>query len=293
MVGYSNKYIRFNGEPINNSSFHKCHSSITFSNISEKSFGYFSRKEKIRCNLCLKAFCGVCLFQLNNIDNVSTEEFVSICRRIRDEGAANINIVTGAHAVPALVEALQEVRDAMIELPVLWNSSAYENVAALEMLAGTVDGYLPDLKTLDSDLASRFFSASDYPSVAVSAIEQMMKQSCTVIIRHLVLPGLLHSTYDVLRWFAEKAAGRAQLSLMMQYTPVAQSLGAPARFVNEHEYETVLSYLDEFGIDEGFYQELQPDSEWLPDFSKANPFSSDLSKPIWHAHQCVKKFPRG
>jgi putative pyruvate formate lyase activating enzyme len=214
---------------------------------------------------------------------VSTEEFVSICRMLHDARAENINIVTGSHAVPALVAGIQAVAAAAIPLPVLWNSSAYESSAALEMLAGLVDGYLPDLKTLDSALAARFFSAPDYPSVAVSALEQMMQQTRTVIIRHLVLPGLLDSTYTVLRWFAERAAGKAVLSLMMQYTPVdAGGRGAPDRMVNDYEYETVLGWLDEFGIDEGFYQELQTDSDWLPDFSKPNPFSAHLSKPVWH-----------
>lgn len=214
---------------------------------------------------------------------VGTEEFVSICRALCDQGAENINIVTGSHAIPALVEGIQAAKAAAIGVPVLWNSSAYESVAALELLDGVVDGYLPDLKTLDQALSERFFSAADYPSAAVCAIERMMQQSGMVVIRHLVLPDFLDSTYTVLKWFADKACGRALLSLMMQYTPIdAVGSGAPTRFVNEYEYETVLNWLDEFGIDEGFYQELEPDSAWLPDFNKPNPFSSDLSKPVWH-----------
>jgi putative pyruvate formate lyase activating enzyme len=111
-----------------------------------------------------------------------------------------------------------------------------------------------------------------------------------VIIRHLVLPGYLESTRQVLHWFAEHCRDRALLSLMTQYTPVkngkpgaktAQS-GAPAGYVEAEEYETLLRWLEEFEIQGGFYQELTPDSTWLPDFSRPNPFSSALSEPVWH-----------
>jgi putative pyruvate formate lyase activating enzyme len=68
---------------------------------------------------------------------------------------------------------------------------------------------------------------------------------------------------------------------MSQYTPIAGAEG-PGRFVNQREYETVLGWLEEFGIEEGFCQELVTGSDWLPDFSRPNPFSSELSVPVWH-----------
>jgi putative pyruvate formate lyase activating enzyme len=108
-----------------------------------------------------------------------------------------------------------------------------------------------------------------------------------VVIRHLVLPGQGPDTRAVIRWFAEHARGRALLSLMTQYTPVktnciGQTNAAPERSINQNEYDAVLGWLDEFGVEDGFLQEPVRDSSWLPDFERVNPFSSELSLPLWH-----------
>jgi putative pyruvate formate lyase activating enzyme len=216
---------------------------------------------------------------------VSVEEFASICLALQDKGAENINIVTGSHAVPAITLGLHEAKTSGLRIPVLWNSSGYENPETLELLGGMVDTWLPDLKTLDSGLAAKFFNAPDYPRAATQAILWMMRhcrqaRPGSVIIRHLILPGYLDSTRAVLRWFADNASS-ALLSLMSQYTPIAGAEG-PSRFVNQREYETVLGWLEEFGIEDGFCQELVTGSGWLPDFSRPNPFSSELSVPVWH-----------
>jgi putative pyruvate formate lyase activating enzyme len=216
---------------------------------------------------------------------VSAEEFSAICLELQNRGAENINIVTGSHAVPAIVQCLDAAKNAGVRIPVLWNSSAYESLEALDILRDHIDTYLPDLKTLDSALAAQFFNAPDYPRAAVQAIQWMTRHKPgSVIIRHLILPGRLESTRAVLRWFADNAAGKALLSLMSQYTPIANngSGKSPERFVDEREYETVIGWLEEFGIEDGFCQELVTGSDWLPDFSRRNPFSSDLSVAVWH-----------
>ncbi|MDR2484966.1 MAG: radical SAM protein [Treponema sp.] len=227
---------------------------------------------------------------------VSQDEFVRICLALQEQKAENINIVTGSHAVPALVEGIALARSQGLALPVLWNSSGYESLEALSLLEDTIDIYLPDLKTLDKVIAGRFFNAPDYPEHAQKAIIRMMETRrlrfkpvrgthtapavSGVIIRHLVLPAYLEATRDVLCWFAEYARDRALLSLMTQYTPVKQA--GIDRHLNEKEYKRILQWLEEFGIEDGFYQELTPDTGWLPDFNRQNPFSSELSTPIWH-----------
>ena len=263
---------------------------------------------------------------------VDTREFARICLALQERGAENINIVTGSHAVPAIAEGLRATgkgrpHDAarngassgQLTLPILWNSSAYELPKTLELLAGLVDMFLPDLKTLDGDLASRFFHAPDYPERAAAAIRIMIDLASgaggrlpAVIVRHLVLPDYLDSTREVLRWFADNCAGRngVLLSLMFQYTPATpdmsdaaatlaegaalrgQSSGLrysvsdfppPGRYVNKQEYQTALDWLEEFGIEDGYCQELVPGTtDWLPDFQKVNPFPSELSRPVWH-----------
>jgi putative pyruvate formate lyase activating enzyme len=235
--------------------------------------------------------------------SVSNEEFAEICLALQSKGAENINIVTGSHAAPALALGVKQARKQGLSIPVLWNSSGYDGVEVLEILKGFVDVYLPDLKTLDSAFATRFFNAPDYPETASAAILKMMEYQkpllgetmlSGVMIRHLVIPGHLENTREVLRWFAENCKGRALLSLMTQYTPVQaggrkksdhvehEKTGMPSRYVSEEEYEIVLSMLNEFEIDDGFCQELVTGSDWLPDFTRSNPFSSELSVPVWH-----------
>jgi putative pyruvate formate lyase activating enzyme len=243
------------------------------------------------CNLRC-AFCQNYQISQRGKGKIITEsEFARICLTLQEQDAENINIVTGSHAVPVLAAGIKAARTQGLAIPVLWNSSGYESLEALSLLAEVIDGYLPDLKTLDSAMAERFFKAPDYGVFASAAIKKMLEfrgiryegaiLRSGVIVRHMVLPGCLESTRDVLRWFAENITGKGLLSLMMQYTPVGAA-DIPARYVNEAEYEVVLSWLDEFGIEDGFYQELSPDSEWLPDFNRANPFSSELSTPVWH-----------
>jgi putative pyruvate formate lyase activating enzyme len=218
---------------------------------------------------------------------VSSEEFAAICIALEEKGAENINIVTGSHAIPALAEGIDRAGERGLKIPVLWNTSAYETEEALEILSTRVDAWLPDLKTLDPVLASRYFNAGDYPERAKAAILKMLSLPHSLfIIRHLILPGHLESTREVLQWCAH----RAMVSIMTQFTPVNVT-GMPApytRYVNQEEYEQVLDWLGELGIEEGYCQEPIRDSGWLPDFGKRNPFSacgddsSELSSPVWH-----------
>jgi putative pyruvate formate lyase activating enzyme len=228
---------------------------------------------------------------------VTSGEFAAICMDLRNRGAENINIVTGSHVVPEIIEGLDAARKAGVKIPVLWNSSGYESQEMLELLRDYVDIFLPDMKTLDSKVSAKFFNAPDYPAVAAAAIEKMIDivQKKTpenfqekVIIRHLILPGYLESTRSVLRWFAENIKGCALLSLMTQYTPIPEkkenrlSEYIPSRCVNKEDYDTVMGWLDEFEIEEGFYQDLLTGDEWLPNFRQANPFPSKILVPVWH-----------
>jgi putative pyruvate formate lyase activating enzyme len=225
---------------------------------------------------------------------VSAEAFAGVCAALKDMGAENINVVTGSHAVPSVAEGINATRKAGVQLPVLWNSSAYEKPETLELLKDHVDIFLPDLKTLDREIAAKFFNAPDYPEKAAAAILKMIEMvhkragenlrksaGKKVIVRHLILPGFLESTRQVLRWFADNAKDRAQLSLMTQYTPIPnRGRPMPNRCLREKEYETVLGWLEEFKIEDGFCQELVTGSGWLPDFRRQNPFSSELSVPV-------------
>jgi putative pyruvate formate lyase activating enzyme len=286
------------------------------------------------CNLG----CGFCQnYQISHDGMgraVGTAEFARIALTLQAEGAENINIVTGSHAVPAIAAGLDAAKTQGLHIPVLWNSSAYESRAALELLRDRVDVYLPDLKTLDPQVGQLFFRAPDYPEHAAAAILRMISyrgelqwkepaapgirstsaaHSNSVlargtIIRHLIIPGYLESTREVIKWFRRHAQGKALLSLMTQYVPLGRAgdekvipaahaapqytpsgagQGAgkadiPQRYLIREEYDQVMDWLTEYEIEDGFYQEPVTGREWLPDFTRPNPFSSRLSRPVWH-----------
>ena len=235
---------------------------------------------------------------------ITAVEFAEICLTLQKKGAENINIVTGSHAAPALALGIAEAKKQGLAIPVVWNSSGYEGMEVLEILKDHVDVFLPDLKTLNPDISGRYFNAPDYPSQAAAAIQKMIEYRelrysgislvSGVIIRHLVIPGYLDDTHQVLAWFTKNCSSKALLSLMTQYTPVysdnekksggkiASGTHIPGTYLSENEYDAALLMLDEYGIDHGFCQELVTGSDWLPDFNRTNPFSSELSLPVWH-----------
>ena len=262
------------------------------------------------CNLgCI--FCQN--FQISHRDLgrvITVEEFAEICLSLQEKEAENINIVTGGHLAPLIALGIEAARKQGLFVPVVWNSSAYEGAQALEILKDFVDVYMPDLKTLDTEMGGKFFGASDYPEHATKAIQKMMEfrklrfgpgreegmdvMVSGVMIRHLVIPGYLENTRQVLRWFAENCKGqnKALLSLMTQYTPVrASGVEVPGRYLLPSEYEAVFLMLNELGINDGYCQELVTGSDWLPDFNRQNPFSSKLSKPVWHLNSGVISGP--
>lgn len=249
--------------------------------------------------------------------NVSKEEFAEICLRLEEAGAENINLVTGSHHIPALAEGLAEAKKRGLTLPICWNSSGYDSVESLKMLEGLVTIWLPDLKTLSSELSKSLCAAEDYPQKAKEALKWMIEHnplkltSVTkeidgkkvekdkilqgVIIRHLFLPGRFFETADVLEWLKQNADGKAIISLMSQYTPVpfkdseeelarrkASLSSIENRLVNENEDRDLRDLIEAYDFDYLFYQDLCCDTEWLPDFERKQPFSNALARPIWH-----------
>ncbi len=248
---------------------------------------------------------------------VTKEEFTEICLKLEAAGAENINLVTGSHHIPAIAEGLAEARKQGLKLPICWNSSGYDSVESLKMLDGLVTIYLPDLKTLSSELSKSLCAAQDYPEKAKEAISWMIKHNPLkltsvkkqvegklvekdkilqgVIVRHLFLPGRFFETADVLDWLKHNADGKAIISLMSQYTPVPfkgskeelekrkKSLSSiENRLVNKDEDADLKDLIEAYDFDYLFYQDLCADTEWLPDFERTQPFSYKLAKPIWH-----------
>lgn len=190
------------------------------------------------------------------------------------QGAENIDLVTPTHFLPTILPALTP----KLPVPVVYNCGGYERAETLRELEGKVDIYLPDLKYADSALAQALSGAADYFSVATNAIREMVRQTGKVvwagekitrgtIIRHLILPGHVDNSLQVLDWIGEQfAPGEVLVSLMRQYTPMG-ALPAPFdRQITDEEYDAVLSwmYLNHL---EGFTQEADSaDVGFIPDF---------------------------
>lgn len=214
--------------------------------------------------------------------DVSIERLAQIFLELQEQGANNINLVTGEHYIPQIIRALDLVKDSL-HLPVVYNSSGYETVEAVQMLKGYVDIYLPDLKYCSPERSARYSHAPDYFAVATKAIQEMAKQVGPVqfdengmlkkglIVRHMVMPGGVEDSMDILTWIAENLPlDDILVSVMSQYTPFYKSGEYPEinRRLNQAEYDRVLDWMDCMGIENGFVQELSSaKEEYTPDFS--------------------------
>lgn len=212
---------------------------------------------------------------------VSVERLGEIFLELKEKGAANINLVTGAHYVPQIIEALKLARMQGMDLPVVYNSSGYEKLETLKLLEGYVDIYLPDLKYMEPDLAQKFSHAPDYVERAKAAIKEMVRQSGScqfgedgyirrgTIVRHLILPGHTKNSRKVLCYLHETYGEEIYISIMNQYTPVREfgEFKELNRKVTKREYEKVLDAAVEMGIQNGFIQEGETASEsFIPEF---------------------------
>jgi len=240
----------------------------------------------MRCDFCQN-------FQISREDTgriVSDDEFYDILFKLQISGAQNINIVTGTHFIPSIITVLRRAKNAGLILPVIWNTSCYEKITSLEIINDYIDIYLPDIKSLDRNFCSEHFHAADYPDYAVSAVEYMVDHKplyitkddvkTGVIVRHLTIPGRLDMTYRFLDWYKDRIGDKALLSMMTQYIPNGSS--KITNVTSEIDAEQIFEYMDNLSIDEGFFQELNFDDDWMPDFNKENPFPEKFSTTVWH-----------
>lgn len=213
---------------------------------------------------------------------VSIQRLAEIFLELQQQGAHNINLVTGGHYVPQIVQALELVRKDL-KIPVVYNSSGYETVKTLRQLKGYVDIYLPDLKYYSPERSARYSNARDYFAVASQAVQEMFSQvgpvqfdeqgmlQKGVVVRHMVMPNGVEDTMDILTWIAEHLPlDDILVSVMSQYTPFYKSADYPEinRRLTQEEYDRVLDWMECMGIKQGFVQELSSaKEEYTPDFS--------------------------
>lgn len=200
---------------------------------------------------------------------ISKERLSDIFIELADKGANNINLVTPGQYIPDIVWAVNDAKSRGMKLPIIYNTSGYENVTELKLLEGIVDVYLPDFKYMDSTLSARYSRAKDYPSVAKQALSEMVRQQPEVVIddatgliqkgvivRQLLLPGHVNDAKAVLKYLYDTYHDHVYISMMSQFTPIAlKDYPEINRTVTRREYERLVDYALEIGITNAFIQE--------------------------------------
>lgn len=200
---------------------------------------------------------------------ISKERLSDIFMELAVKGANNINLVTPGQYIPDIVWAVNDAKSRGMKLPIIYNTSGYENVTELKLLEGIVDVYLPDFKYMDSSLSAMYSRAKDYPSVAKQALSEMVRQQPDVVIddatgliqkgvivRQLLLPGHVNDAKAVLKYLYDTYHDHVYISMMSQFTPIAlKDYPEINRTVTRREYERLIDYALKIGITNAFIQE--------------------------------------
>ncbi len=210
------------------------------------------------------------------------KELSEIIRRLEDEGAHNINLVTPTHYMHAIIPALRLYKP---KIPVIYNCSGYESISSVRALKGLVDVFLPDMKYSDAALAAELSDAPDYPAVAAAAVKAMYEQTgravfdgdgmilSGTVVRHLILPGHVRNTLGVLRWLKNELPD-ATVSIMSQYFPAAETKGHPelSRGITRAEQQRVFDYMEKLGMENGWVQSREAEErKYVPQFYDEKP----------------------
>lgn len=212
---------------------------------------------------------------------ISEERLGQIFLELQEKGAHNINLVTPTHYTREIIRAAAKARQKGLALPIVYNCGGYEKAETLRMLEGTADIYLTDFKYMEKEPAARYSRAPDYPEIARAALKEMVRQTGPavfdsegmmkrgVIVRHLLLPGHVKNAKAVVKYVYETYGNQVYLSLMNQYTPLSRVKEFPEinRKVTRREYERLLSYAMELGVENAFIQEGETAAEsFIPMF---------------------------
>ncbi len=211
---------------------------------------------------------------------ITVSHLADLFLTLQEKGAHNINLVTPSHYVPSMKEALILAKNNGLTVPIVYNTSSYEREDTLKLLDGLVDIYLPDFKYVSTRLSSTYSHAADYFKVAKKSLAEMFRQVGSpvfdgdfmkrgVLVRHLILPGNVEDSKAVLRYLYETYGNNIFISIMNQYTPLPHASSYPElnRKVTDKEYEEVVNFAIDLGIEQGFVQEGETaDESFIPEF---------------------------
>ena len=231
------------------------------------------------CNLkCL--FCQNYEISTNGSGKeITIKRFSEICLELQKKGALNINLVTPTHYVPLIVEGLKLAKKNGLIIPVIYNTSSYENVSTIKLLKGLIDIYLPDLKYYNNSYGEKYSNCKDYFKYATEAIAEMYKQvgkpiikngimQRGMIVRHLLLPEMQEESKMIIKYLYDTYKDNIYISIMNQYTNIKElKYQELNRKVTEEEYDEVVNYAYYLGIRKAFIQEEGTATEsFIPNF---------------------------
>ena len=207
--------------------------------------------------------------QFGNGEVITTMELAARMLKLQRQRVHNINFVTPTHYLPQILAALWLAIPQGFSLPIVWNSSGYEKIDALQLLDGVVSIYLPDMKYSDDVPAEEISSAPDYCRINRIAVTVMLRQvghlqvdkngiaDRGLIVRHLVLPEGRAGSSVTLQWIAENLGRESHIALMSQYFPahLALDMSAMKRRITVNEYSRVVDVLEELGLENGWVQD--------------------------------------
>ncbi len=214
---------------------------------------------------------------------ISVERLADIFLELQDKDANNINLVTPTHYSIEISKAFKIAKEKGLHIPVVYNCSGYEKVETLKRMEGIIDIYLTDFKYMDNSIAKRYSHAENYPEIVKKALEEMVRQcpqpefnergmmTKGVIVRHLLLPGQVQNGKEVVKYLYETYGDSIFISLMNQYTPLTHVAAYPEinRTVTEEEYDELVDYAIEIGVENGFIQEGETAKEsFIPEFDQ-------------------------
>ncbi|MGH0052738.1 MAG: radical SAM protein [Sphaerochaetaceae bacterium] len=220
---------------------------------------------------------------------VSIPQLAKIMLGLQELGATNLNLVTGTHFIPSILAALQLAKEQGFTLDVVWNSSGFESFEGLALIDPVIDLYLIDVKTLREDVSATFCGLALYAQTIKGVMAYILGKHRTtfvdaegnlkgILVRHLVFPGTMDASKEVLRYFSEELKQACYFSLMVQFEPPYGSDKFPA--ITEEMYDELLLTMEKLEIEEGFVQELGENVSWIPDFTKENPFPEGFATPL-------------
>lgn len=214
---------------------------------------------------------------------ITIERLSEIFLELQDKKANNINLVTPGHYVLQIIDAIRTARAKGLRIPILYNSSGYEKPETLQLLEGSIDIWLPDLKYMAQEPAIKYSNCRDYFVIASQAIREMVRQAGEpqfdkrgmmqkgVIVRHLTLPGYLEDSKNIIKYLYHNYKDSIYISILNQYTPMQGIEKYPElnRRITEAEYNELVDYAIEQGVENGFIQEGETATEsFIPEFNE-------------------------